>query len=305
MARCFTRVATIVSAVLTGSLSGILAGDVDQGSRSGADWANREPATLVASISKISEAIAKETDRVFEPETIRRSPTLKTLAATHNVTLWNELIFKPGDDLVLPIVGLMCIEQERPELAFNAAARCVILSPRPGNALMGYAAKIITKGSKERNDTDRIARMVESGVGSDDALAVLLAALRRDDLVACFDALDVDQCAASRLAWVIGAIGAKSPDRIEEKIQPKFRTALALLADSPGFSRCTYLSLVDRETENVKECLRLAILDPDVKEMYLISPLRRFGREFAKDIEAWLPSAAEKRQTFVRKYLSR
>jgi hypothetical protein len=299
------RVAVVVLTVMTHSLSGTLAVRADEHSCFGQEEPKRDPSIVVASISKISEAIARETNRVFEPVVIRQSATFKALARTGSLTLWNELIVNSGGDLVLPIVGLMCVEDQRPGLAFDAAAKCIILSQRPANPTMGYAVAIVAKGATERGSTDRIARMIENGTGSDDGVVVLLASLCGDDLVSCLDALDVDQCAATRLAWVVSSIGEKYLDGLEAMIKSKYLAALEKLADTPGVSRCTYLSLVDEQAKKVKECLRLAILDPDVKEMHLIPPLRRFGKVYAKDIEGWLASTSEKRQTFVKKTINR
>jgi hypothetical protein len=261
-----------------------------------------ESAPMVGSFSEISAALARDTDRVFDPALIKRSPTFKLLIGTHSIGLWNELILRPGDNFTLSVVGLMCIEQERPDLAFDAAARCLIASARPGNDVMGYATQILQKGARERNSTDRIARMIESGAGSDDAVVVLVSVLTRENLVACFDALDVDQCAASRLAWVVSALN--SPEGLDEKLKAKYRTAHESFAATPGIARCTYLSFIDDGAADLLTNLRLAILDPDVRQIYLIPALRRFGKPYRIDIETWLERASDERRTFVRKYLS-
>src|SRR5579872_6047333 len=209
MSRLSLFAALLLVPMAASQLDPVIADD-DRGPRANTEKPQREPDALITPFSVISAALSRETDRVFEPARVKRSTTFKSLIGTRSIGLWNELIHRPGDDLGLPLVGLMCIEQERPELAFDAAVRCIVVSPRPGNPLMEIAEDILRKGAGDRKSTDRIAQILESGAGSDDAISVLLAALTRDDLVACFGALDVDQCAASRLAWVVGAIGEAS-----------------------------------------------------------------------------------------------
>jgi hypothetical protein len=298
-----SRFAVLLLAVTAGSHGRFVAADADHGSCSATDASKRDPAALISSFTEISEALARETDRVFDPAIVRHSQTFKTLTETNDLALWNEMLRQQAD-LTLPIVGLMCIEQKRPALAFDAAARCVMLHPRPGSSPMGYAVEILGKGSKDQNSADRIARLIESGVGSDDAIVVLVLALTRDDLIACFGALDNDRCAASRLAWVVSQVGSSPLDDLDEKIKSKYRTCLDSLATTPGTARCVYLSLIDEKAQNVKACLRLAILDPDVDQLSLIPVLRRFAKTYRTDLGDWLKGATEKRQAFVRKYIS-
>jgi hypothetical protein len=257
-------------------------------------------------VKEINRSLTRDIGNTFDLDLIAKSPTFQSLRATGSRPLWNELLLA-SDDALLSVCGLLLIESENPNGAFDAAVRMVLNNPEPGIPILGVAARIIANGmpnADEKNQDLLTVRLsgpccssrsvsVLMGMFADAELERLIMSERTLELPCHVLALVVDE--AKSRDGLLGNVG----------VAERLTKAVSQLAVCPGEARITYLQCVDPLPTDFSRKLLGVLTDDSVDNAMTLPLLFQFGESHKTVIEDAEKKASPQRRAFIQKFMNR